>query len=134
VLCNRILVKFEKKNLKPNAQTMSDNSVEQAIIAIYDNVKLNMSGTQLDIPSLMSMLPQLMEAAGKYQQLDGTSKKGVVIGVTNCLIADNVQNPDLAMSLQQIVPTACDILYACWKKRYVFAQEVKGCIAICKKH
>lgn len=119
---------------------MSDNSVsvEQAVVAIYSNVKSNIVAGQFNVATLMSLLPRLMEAAGKYQNLDGTNKKNVVIGVVDRIIADNIQNPDLALALQHLTPTACDVLYDCWNNRYVFTQKVedvtKGCIAKCKKH
>lgn len=115
----------------------NDSQVQDAVVAIYANVKSNIVAGQFGVSTLMILLPRLMEAAGKYQNLDGTSKKNVVIGVVDRIIADNVANPDLAASLQQLVPTACDILYDCWKNRYVFAQKVQdatqGCIAKCRK-
>jgi hypothetical protein len=114
------------------------NDVESVVVAIYAKIKSNIVADQFGVATLMVLLPRLMEAAGKYQTLDGTEKKNVVIGVVNRIIADNVTNQELATALQQLVPTACDVLYDCWKNRYIFAQKVEKatqtCLAKCNKH
>ena len=107
---------------------------EIATLNIYNTIKINITEHQINIATLMSLLPQLMEAAGKYKNLDGPSKKKVVIGVVDHIIANHVEDPTLATSLQHLVPTACDVLYDCWQNKYIFAQKFQGCFAKCKKH
>lgn len=111
----------------------SFSNVEQEIESIYDHIKATIVSGHFNAVTLITLLPSLMELAGKRNDFDGIQKKTIVIGVIEHIITDNVTDPDLANTLRQMVPTAVDTLYDVWLKRYIFKAEIQGCFARCKK-
>lgn len=117
----------------PVQDQASLSAVEQEIESIYDHIKATIVSGHFNAVTLITILPRLMELAGKRNDFDGIQKKSIVIGVIDHIITDNVDNQDLENALRQMVPTAIDTMYDVWLKRYVFKEQIQGCFARCKK-
>jgi hypothetical protein len=115
------------------SETANLPDVKREIESIYGSIKGTIVAGNFNAVTLITILPQLMELAGKCNDFDGIQKKSIVIGVVDHIIVDNVDNLDLENTLRQMVPTAIDTMYDVWLKRYIFKEQIQGCFAHCKK-
>jgi len=115
--------------------TVAEDKVKKLVDWVYNEVADDLSQGEFSMATVVIILPKLMHIIALKKDLDGPTKKNIVIGVIDRIIDDNVKHdPEGKMkdALLELTPAAIDTLYEVYSHRYVFKQKITGCFAKCK--